>query len=314
MVTLVLFSAILGARTILRYESGDALVQSDGSVRALGTGIFGDPNDLALAMAMALPLALGFGLGLGRAAHQALGQRLLCLSCVPVFIWTIYVTDSRGGMLALAAALFLYFRRRLGRWGVILGAMAVLVLMVAGPSRMNQMNAQEESAAQRLDAWDAGLQMLRMSPLWGVGKGMFTEYHYLTAHNSLVLCLAELGVLGTAAWLGLFYFNFRDTSLLRRQGALAARGEDGEDAPIPPWNRTAILQISLITFLIGGFFISRTYTPPLFVYLALSVAAVRTEAERAGFTTPSAGAGDWLRLAGLALGSILLIVVMLKVL
>ena len=48
--------ALLGARTIWQYQNGEALYQSDGSVRALATGIFGDPNDLAVALAMALRL------------------------------------------------------------------------------------------------------------------------------------------------------------------------------------------------------------------------------------------------------------------
>src|SRR6202035_4664194 len=112
----LLFTAIVGARTIWQYQHGEALVQSDGEVGALATGIFSDPNDLALAMAMALPLALGAVLGKTRA-----WTRLWSLATIPVLIWTIFVTNSRGGMLALGAAVFLFFGKKLGRVGIIVG-------------------------------------------------------------------------------------------------------------------------------------------------------------------------------------------------
>lgn len=280
---LLLFTAILGARTLWNYYHGNALLHGE-TLRALATGIFGDPNDLALAMAMAMPLAL-CGIFGGRWR-----TRLWCSGAVAVLIWTIYVTDSRGGMLALMTALFFYFRRRLGRWGTILGATAILLLLAAGPSRMADLSAQERSAQGRVIAWEAGLRMLQSSPIWGVGKGQFTEHHRLTAHNSLMLCMAELGLVGTFFWLGLFYFVFRDTRRAagRPSGAVLSTA----------------LQISLATFMVGGFFLSRTYTPPLYVYLALAVAAARVEG---GWETPTDAAArpiDWLAIAALTLGTV----------
>jgi putative inorganic carbon (HCO3(-)) transporter len=329
MMALVLFSAILGARTLWQFQQGEALVQSDGAVRALGTGIFSDPNDLALAMAMAVPMALGIGLGLGRAVpHQQWITRGVSLLCVPIFVGTLYVTDSRGGMLALGAALFLYFRRQLGRIGILLGALAVLALFAAGPARMGNMSAQEESAAGRIDAWRVGIEMLVSSPIWGVGKGQFTEWHDLTAHNSFVLCFAELGTAGTMAWLALFYFIFRDGRLLARKAHSRLQAprstsrrtadvmRDGEPAPVNvergarsleralrPWSRSGLVQISLLTFAVGGFFLSRTYTPPLYVYLALGLAATQAEAAAAGIDLPGASARDGWRVgAGFLIG------------
>src|SRR5205823_13105390 len=107
--TLLLFTAIPGAPTIWQYLNGEAAVQSDGEVRALGTGIFGDPNDLALAMAMALPFALGMAFTKGKA-----WTRTWTLATIPILIWTIFVTNSRGGMLALGACIYIFFGRRLG--------------------------------------------------------------------------------------------------------------------------------------------------------------------------------------------------------
>ncbi len=306
---LVLFTTILGARTIWDYQHGQALVQSDGAVRALATGIFGDPNDLALAMAMALPLAMGAVFG-----KRSWWARLWNLASVPVLLWTIYVTDSRGGMLALGAAVFAFFSRRLGRFGIILGAVAVLGLFAFGPSRMSQMSSDDESAQGRVQAWQAGFDMLQSSPIWGVGKGQFTEHHFRTAHNSVVLCFAELGIAGLALWIGLFYFAFRGG---RRAPADAAMPDPaGPEIPTSKPRRgqpySTLIQVSLVAFLVVGFFLSRTYTPPLYVYLGLGIAARLVEADQAGEAPALATGLDWRNIAALTVGAIILVAVLIR--
>ena len=59
-----------------------------------------------------------------------------------------------------------------------------------------------------------------------------------------------------------------------------------------------------MTFIAGGFFLSRTYTPPLFVYLALATAAAQVEARQAGVALPEATYRDTVRLAGLAVAAV----------
>jgi O-antigen ligase len=198
--------------------------------------------------------------------------------------------------------------------------MAVMLLLVAGPSRMSQMNAEEESAHQRIEAWETGFQLMQRSPLWGIGKDQFKEHHYLTAHNSIVLCLAELGIAGTMAWIGLFYFVFRDGRVLTRLWAQ----RDAETPPVrtdaahpaarrTPWTGFALLQISLITFLVGAFFLSRTYTPPLFVYLALAVAAGHAEARTGGHAIPPARPRDVVLIGVITLGAYLFVRIFIQV-
>src|SRR5205823_4424444 len=135
----------------------------------------------------------------------------------------------------------------------------VLGLFAFGPSRLRQMSSDDEAAQGRVNAWDAGLDMIKSSPVWGVGRDQFVEHHPRTAHNSLVLCLAELGLAGTAMWLGLFYFTFRDG-----KRAMAHQSSDAQDphdgtvgsgaAPLPVSRAamsrrcySALLQISLAT-------------------------------------------------------------------
>ncbi|MGB4787029.1 MAG: O-antigen ligase family protein, partial [Candidatus Acidiferrum sp.] len=57
--------------------------------------------------------------------------------------------------------------------------------------------------ADRLEAWANGLEMFKSAPLFGIGFNGFTDFHEITAHNSFVLCLAELGLLGSTLWMAL---------------------------------------------------------------------------------------------------------------
>lgn len=301
-IAVVLFTAILGARTIWQFQNGEALVDSDGFARAEATGIFADPNDLALAMAMAVPLALGIA-----TSREKWWNRLITLSAVPILIWTIFLTNSRGGMLALIAGVFLFFRQRLGRAGLIVGAFAVVAFLSMGPSRLSMMDSDEESAQGRVCAWQAGMDMLGESPVWGVGRGQFYERDGMTAHNSLILCLAEVGMLGTAMWIGIFYFAFRENRLA---GAFSqpedppSRSGGGTAATATGRYDAGLLQTSLITFMVGAFWLSRTFTPELYFYLGLTVAAAQVVAERAGQTLPAASGRDVVKIALLALASV----------
>jgi putative inorganic carbon (HCO3(-)) transporter len=306
---LVLFTAILGARTIWEYQNGQAMYTSAGDVRALATGIFGDPNDLALAMAMAIPLALGAAFG-----KVGWWTRLWNLTAAPVMVWTIFVTNSRGGMLALATGVLVFFGRRLGRRGAIVGAVAVLVLFAFGPSRLSQMSSDEESAQGRVIAWQAGMDMLNGSPIWGVGKGQFIEHHRRTAHNSLVLCLAELGFAGAMLWIGLFYFAFRDT---RRAAEEPVAIEESGFGRHKRWrlnlaSHSLMVQASLCAFIIGGFFLSRTYTTPLYVYLGLAIAASRVEWPSSRGEMPGATGRDWLSITGLTVAGFIVLHLLIR--
>jgi hypothetical protein len=160
-------------------------------------GILYDPNELALALCIAIPIALV------ASARRRLPWRLLIFAAtvaivLPVTIWT----ESRTGQLVFVTILAVYLLQRTGWKGLFAAAaLAGPVLMLGGRSG----GAADDSAMERLEAWSAGLRMFRSSPIWGVGKGQFMEFHIRTAHNTFVLLLAELGLVGLALWIGMFY-------------------------------------------------------------------------------------------------------------
>lgn len=172
----------------------------DGRIQYVG--IFKDPNDLGLLFVAVLPMAVYLSSGGG------FMRRLLWLSGAALLLFGIYLTNSRGALLAVlvVGAGYLWYRRGLVVAGTL--GMVGLVLMRLLSSRMQQLDADESSAAGRVDAWYEGFQMFMSKPLFGVGTGNFTEYNYLTAHNSFVLVLAETGFFGFVTWLAFVGYGF----------------------------------------------------------------------------------------------------------
>ena len=172
--------------------TGAALV--DGRITYLG--FLNDPNDLGMSLLMTLPMCLHLanrGGFLLRWTFRAIGLLIL---------YGVFLTNSRGAILGLGAMLLAYGISRYGLWrSLIIVPLMAAPLIALAPSRIGEISAEEDSAAGRVEAWYEGFQMLRAHPLFGVGKGLFTEHHYLTAHNSYMLAVAELGLVGYFVWL-----------------------------------------------------------------------------------------------------------------
>ena len=82
------------------------------------------------------------------------------------------------------------------------GLLALIGVLMMLPSRLSELDAGESSAAGRVDAWYSGLEMFLQSPLFGIGPGLFADNNAnLTAHNSFVLVMAEMGLVGYTIWL-----------------------------------------------------------------------------------------------------------------
>ncbi len=166
-------------------------------------GFLNDPNDLSMAFLMVLPLTL-YVAQVGR----FLFLRLAAYASMGVILYGVFMCNSRGSLLGIAAMLFAYAVRRYGLLrSVIVAPMLLVPLLLLAPSRIGEMSADEESAAGRWDAWFEGFEMLRSRPLFGVGKGLFTDHNGLTAHNSFVLSFAETGLVGYFFWFSILVLS-----------------------------------------------------------------------------------------------------------
>lgn len=251
-------------------------------VRVRSLGELNDPNDLAQALVTVLPLAF-FAWRRGRWLRNA----ALVWGPVTLMLYGVYLTRSRGGLLALIVVVFVALQRRLGHVFSLaasgLGGAALLAFGFVGRRSMGM----DASALGRIDGWSEGLQMLKASPIWGVGYGNFTDLHRLVAHNSFVHCFAELGLVGYFIWLGTLVLTLL-------QGFALARRTGSEE--LPGYARLGLY--SLVGFLAGALFLSRTYSTVLFLILAF-VTAIIDLGRRAGLLERGTTLAGWLMLVSL---------------
>src|SRR5262249_55440288 len=100
------------------------------------------------------------------------------------------------------------------------------------------------------------------NPFVGVGGGQFMEHHYLTAHSSFMLTLAELGPVGLLLFSVVLYVAAK--LLIRIQLDLATRPEA---AAARAW-ATAIMA-SLAGLLVSAAFLSIPFHAILWTFLGL---------------------------------------------
>lgn len=230
-------------------------------------GFLNDPNDLAMALVMVLPMTLHL------ARHLRFLFRLASFAAAGTIAYAVYLTNSRGSVLAMGAMLFLYGILRYGVFkSVIVLPILFAPLVALGPSRMADMSADEDSAEGRIEAWYEGVQLLIMRPLFGVGKGLFADHHGLTAHNSFVLAFAELGMIGYFFWLSNIIISW--LMLQRMVLTPAAPGASAEETA--QWEaireNARTLWYGYVGGLVSAFFLSRSYVVILYLHIALIVA------------------------------------------
>jgi O-antigen ligase len=215
--------------------------------------------------------------------------------------WAIYLTQSRGGMLALMVAvggtLFLRSRRRV--LGLALGAMAAGALLAASGGRMTNFDSKEASANSRIWFWNNGIGMLISRPLLGVGFGQFSANNDGRApHSTFVQTFGETGLVGYFCWAGVLYWAFRRPTQ-RPAGSL----ERPFGSPYGP-------RLALATYLTAAFYLSHAYMTFLYILACLAVAQdlshapspVAQSEPRTAFTWADAG-----RIAALTVASPLII-------
>ncbi len=270
-------------------------------IRVRSLGFLHDPNDLSQALVAILPFIF-LALAPGRRLRNAL---VVWLPASAIF-YCIVLTRSRGAIVAMLVALFLVFRRRLGRLGGLTVAAVFCLALVAFGFTGGRDVGMDDSAEGRTAAWSEGLQMLKGSPVWGVGLGGFTDYHNLVAHNSFVHCAAEVGLVGYFLWLALIVITMTELADLI--------GYDGDEASGTEYARVArATQVALASFLAGAFFLSRSYGVVLFLLLGLGTALF--DAARRDLGVEGAGARSWIpRTLTLEVASLVGIYVLIRVL
>jgi len=242
----------------MRVEDGLVLYK-----RVCGLGVLHDPNDFAQFLLIGLTF-----LGVFWSKGHTVGSILRLGVPASILIYAIYLTFSRGALFGFAVVAFVMIWRRIGALPSAAAAGGLFLLMLFmnfGGGR--EISIHEGSAAGRIVAWGAGIAQVKHFPVFGAGFGQFTEYNDLTAHNSFVLCFAELGFVGYFFWLALIV-----VTALALEGLTRIPVKTPEDAAFS--RCTATVRAALYSFLATAWFLSRTYSETLYILLALGAALI----------------------------------------
>jgi O-antigen ligase len=188
--------------------------------RMCGPGIFHDPNDFCLILVLGILISIY----LRDTSAPGIFQHI-SLSLVPVFLCSLSLTHSRGGLLTLAAGLLGYFGSRFGGRR----ALAILLLFVP-PSllffsgRQTDIKLSGGTGHDRVGLWREGMALFKHSPLFGIGRDQYADQVGLVAHNSFVHSYVELGFLGGTLFLTIFVFSLRTLYALQKDMKLRIQG------------------------------------------------------------------------------------------
>ena len=259
------------------------------------TGGIGDPNYLAAVLVPAIALALFTSFGARRGLSRVLVAigGLLCLVA-------LFLTQSRGGIVALAVTLFLAValggraRRKVVTVVTVVIALASIYLVLVAPphalGRLTQFTS--GGGTGRTDLWKVALQAFRAHPIQGIGLGNFIVVEPTFAvtfnsdlpradlvvterqpvHNTYLHIAAELGAVGIVLFVALLWSVLAAT----RRGVRAATAAG--DYPLELAGRG--LLVGTIGMLAAFTFLTAQYEKQLWLTLGLALAFARVATAR----------------------------------
>lgn len=294
--SIVLAGMLVGLVALYNKINGIDLVEGTRVTIGLALGsLLGDPNDLSLVLLLPVSFAAALLLtpGLG-GLWRGLG-----LVTVTVMILAIVATQSRGGLLGLAAvmAVFTWYRFHSKALLVVILVIGIVGLFTVAhvEQRVSGGAAEkgiDESSQGRLNAWTAATNMAMARPLTGVGLANFPLNYYLytsawggramAVHSAWFQALAETGFLGFSVFITLVGMTWRRSYRCVTQ--LVA-------IPTPRTATQTMLLASakgifasLIGFCVAGSFLTQAFNWPFYIILGLSIAVSWLSAQQSAAT------------------------------
>lgn len=243
-------------------------------------GWFENSGELALIMVIFTCLSYGYV-----SLHKDI-SRLYYLAPITGAM-TILAASSRGSQLALAVVLLI---ATLTIWKVNIKNILFLGLLVwlgymlvpeEQKARFETMGS-DSTSESRLIYWEKGLDMLDEHPFVGVGLNAFPEYfedHYASfvnfenfsyrrevAHNTLIQVSSEMGYLGFITYCAILIVIYRISRRIR------------SSIPTDDWRfmYTRYVDLALVGYFIGSFFMSVALYPYIYLFLSLNQALLNT--------------------------------------
>jgi putative inorganic carbon (HCO3(-)) transporter len=242
------------------------IIMTGGAFRLYGPpkSMVEDNNDLGLALNMTLPLVFF----LAQSESNPKVKRLFWF-LFGSLILGIFSTYSRGAIVGLVAVMGVIFMKVKQRYILVpVMLLAIVVAVIFAPEkwqeRMNLTNkdtALDQSAWSRINAWTFSWNLAKDYPITGGGfetftRDLFDRYAPNTKdvhgpHSVYFGLMAEHGFVGLALYLSLVLSCFASA----RKVAKVARYYGDEVAA----TYATMFQLSLVGFLVCGFFLGRAY-------------------------------------------------------
>lgn len=238
-------------------EEGVILVE-----RMRGTGIFQDPNDMAMVICATSIICAYF-----LTDPSATKLRLLWLIPLLILLIGLLSTKSRGGLLACGLAGLTVLSVRYGGRVALAAALAAVCVVPLVAGRQADIDMGEGGTGnERVTLWRDGFAELK-SPalLFGTGQGSYPDITAgMVAHNSFIHSYVELGLFGGTMFFGCFFFIGMQ---LYRMGRL----------PEPVLNAELVRMRPFICAMVVGwcmsiFSLSRCYVVPTYLLIGACAA------------------------------------------
>jgi O-antigen ligase len=237
--------------------------------RLQGTGIFQDPNELCVMLASLVPACLYFLI-----TDRNVFLRALVVPLMPLFLYAVYLTQSRGGFIAFAGGMGTLVWMRFGwKRAAMIGAVGLPIMLVVFAGRQTELSTTANTAQTRVELWRDWFMVFRENVVFGKGmsvpkeeevkKRRSDEGKQHLAHNSFLQGFADMGVFGGCLMLGAYF-----TALwsLYRYNATSSVLLDRDLKAMQPF----VLAI-VAAYVLGMLTLTINYMVPTFMILALAV-------------------------------------------
>jgi len=218
-------SWVLAVVTLADFASPEAVAA--GQIRFFAEGL--DPNDTARFLDIGFPFA-----ALLVDSETCWPGRLLALGYLPLGIFAVLLTASRGGfiaaLIALAGCVALVAwssPRRLLAGGLALPALGAAIWVIVPPETFERLatiteQLQGGNLNDRVNIWDVGWHAFTRAPFLGTGAGSFVTAGGLapidTAHNTALSIVVGGGLCALFLFVAVLVLAAR--ALLRLRGSL----------------------------------------------------------------------------------------------
>jgi len=261
----------------LAYWFGSDVSTTTGEVgrTRLVVGEMDDVNPNTLGRLLLLPLAFAIA---GVVGFSGALRKAVAMGCVGLIGFGIFISVSRGAVVATVAMLSVLLYRLRARWQIVGVMILLLAISTAAPDIFYERfgalaSGEDASGSGRAGIWKAGLQIfVERSGFTGVGLdnsadiSMPSKARTAVLHNIYLAVLVDLGMIGLALMLTALVSHFLAAQSARKEG--------------PGSIILAASEAAFVGMLICAFFADYLWTKTLWLSLTILTWAAHIEKHR----------------------------------